>query len=179
VLTEVIRPGTHYPHTLPKVLGSSPPFFHIKLKNKANRLLAGFVHSRDSGRTTKSALEDSMLAIHVENLSDLAVVECKGRIVRSESVFKLRDVVLAQAPSRIIALDLSEVEAIGGGGLGMLVFLDRWARDHDIQLKLFSPSSSVVDGLGRIRSILSFEISALHEMMGILAHADSQYSLAA
>jgi anti-anti-sigma regulatory factor len=76
-----------------------------------------------------------MLTIHVENFSDLAVVECKGRVVRSESVFKLRDVVLAQAPSRIIALDLSEVEAIGGGGLGMLVFLQRWARDHDIQLK--------------------------------------------
>jgi|SRR5450759_946150 len=120
-----------------------------------------------------------MLTIHVENFSDLAVVECKGRVVRSESVFKLRDAVLAQAPSRIIALDLSEVEAIGGGGLGMLVFLQRWARDHDIQLKLFSPSSSVVDGLGRIRPILSFEIPTLHEMMIILAHSDSRYALAA
>jgi anti-anti-sigma regulatory factor len=120
-----------------------------------------------------------MLAIHVENFSDLAVVECKGRVVRSESVFKLRDVVLAQAAARIIALDLSEVEAIGGGGLGMLAFLDRWARAHDIQLKLFSPSRSVMDGLERTRSILSFEIPTLHEMMIILAHADSRYTLAA
>ena len=38
-----------------------------------------------------------MLAIHVDNLSDLTVVECKGRIVRNEEVFKLRDVVLTQA----------------------------------------------------------------------------------
>src|ERR1700687_5296338 len=96
----------------------------------------------------------SMLAIHVENLGDLAVVECKGRIVRSESVFKLRDSVLAEADARIIALDLSEVEAMGGGGLGMLVFLDRWARNCGIQFKLFSTSSSIVEGLVGNRSLL-------------------------
>ena len=120
-----------------------------------------------------------MLAIHVENLSDLAVVECKGRIVRSESVFELRDVVQAQAAASIIALDLSEVEAIGGGGVGMLVFLQRWARNHRIQLKLVSPSRPVVDGLERSRSLPNFEIPTLHEMMTILAHADSRYALAA
>jgi anti-anti-sigma regulatory factor len=120
-----------------------------------------------------------MLTIHVENLSDLAVVECKGRIIRSDSVFKLRDVILAQADSRIIALDLAEVEAISGGGLGMLAFLDHWAGDHDIRFKLFSPSRAVLDGLVRTRSILNFEIATFHEMMGILAHSDSRYSLAA
>ncbi len=120
-----------------------------------------------------------MLAIHVENLSDLTVVECKGRIIRSEEVFKLRDVVLAQAAARIIALDLSEVAAIGGGGLGTITFLDRWARDHNIQFKLFSPSRPVVEGLVRNRSILDFEIATFHEMMGILSHSDNTYSLAA
>ena len=120
-----------------------------------------------------------MLTIHVENLSDLAVVECKGRIIRDESVFKLRDVVLAQAAARIIALDLSEVEAISGGGLGMLAFLEQWAGDHDIRFKLFSPSRAVLDGLVRTRSILNFEIATFHEMMSILAHSDSRYSLAA
>ncbi len=123
--------------------------------------------------------ESSMLAIRVENLSDLAIIECKGRIVRSESVFKLRDVVQAQAEASVIALDLSAVEAIGGGGLGMLAFLYRWARDHDIQLKLFSPSRSVVDGLVSNRLILNFEIATFHEMMDILAQADSRYSIAA
>ena len=120
-----------------------------------------------------------MFAIRVENLSDLAIIECKGRIVRSESVFKLRDVVREQAEARVIALDLSAVEAIGGGGLGMLAFLDHWAHDHDIQFKLFSPSRSVVDGLMSNRSILNFEIATFHEMMDILADADSQYRLAA
>jgi len=120
-----------------------------------------------------------MLTIQVENLSDLAVIECKGRMIHSDAVFKLRDVVLAQADSRIIALDLSEVEAISGGGLGMLAFLERWANSHDIQFKLFNPSRSVLEGLVRNRSILNFEIATFHEMMGILAHADSRYSVAA
>jgi anti-anti-sigma regulatory factor len=120
-----------------------------------------------------------MLAIRVENLNDLAIIECKGRIVRSDSVFKLRDVVRAQAEARVITLDLSAVEAIGGGGLGMLAFLDRWAHDHDIQLKLFSPSTAIVDGLVHNRSILNFDIATFHEMMDILAQADGQYSLAA
>ena len=120
-----------------------------------------------------------MLSIRVENLSDLAIIECKGRIVRSESVFKLRDVVQEQADARVIALDLSAVEAIGGGGLGMLVLLDRWARDHDIQLKLFSPSRSVVDGLVHNRLMPNVEIATFHEMMDLLADADSRYSVAA
>jgi anti-anti-sigma regulatory factor len=120
-----------------------------------------------------------MLAIRVENLGDLVVVECKGRVVHSESVFKLRDVVLAQAHACIIALDLSEVEAMGGGGLGMLVFLDQWARNCGIEFKLFSPSRSVMEGLVANRSILNFEIVTFHEMMSILAHSDSRYALAA
>ena len=88
-------------------------------------------------------MEEDMVAIHAEKLHDLAVVECKGRIVRSDSVFKLRDFVQAQAPVRTIALDLSEVEAIDGGGLGMLAFLERWARQKGIGFKLFSPSRPV------------------------------------
>ena len=34
-----------------------------------------------------------MLKLNVENIGDLAIAECEGRIVRSESAFKLRDVV--------------------------------------------------------------------------------------
>jgi anti-anti-sigma regulatory factor len=120
-----------------------------------------------------------MLAIRAEHLGELAVVECKGRIVHSDTVFKLRDVVQAQESARVIALDLSEVKAIGGGGLGMLAFLERWARQHNIHLKLFCPSPSVVDGLAQNRSIANFEIASFHEMMDILAHSDRHYTLAA
>lgn len=120
-----------------------------------------------------------MLAIRAESLGDLAVVECKGRIVQSDAVFKLRNVVQAQTTAHIIALDLSEIKAIGGAGLGMLAFLERWARQHGIRFKLFCPSRSVVEGLAHNRSIVNFEIASFHEMMDILAHSDNHYSLAA
>jgi len=59
------------------------------------------------------------------------------------------------------------------------LLLDRWARDHDIQLKLFSPSRSVVDGLVHNRLMPSVDIATFHEMMDLLADADSRYSIAA
>jgi anti-anti-sigma regulatory factor len=120
-----------------------------------------------------------MLEIHVENMRDLAVIECRGRIYHSDAVFKLRDTVQAQATARIVVLDLSEIQAIGGAGLGMLAYLERWAHRYDVQLKLFNPSKAVMEGLVHNRSILNFEIASFHEMMGILADADYRYSLAA
>jgi anti-anti-sigma regulatory factor len=59
-----------------------------------------------------------MLSVHSENIGDLAVVECEGRVVRSEAAFKLREAVTSQRDARTIVLDLSEVHAIEGGGLG-------------------------------------------------------------
>jgi hypothetical protein len=34
-----------------------------------------------------------MLKINIDNIGDLAVVECEGRIVQSEAAFKLREAV--------------------------------------------------------------------------------------
>jgi hypothetical protein len=80
-----------------------------------------------------------MLHIHTENVGEMAVIECEGRIVRSEDAFNLREAVNLQSDAHTIVLDLSEVSAIAGGGLGMLVFLQRWAHDHDIRFKLSKP----------------------------------------
>ena len=67
-----------------------------------------------------------MFDLGIEKIGELAVVECKGRIVRSEAALKLRRAVISLEDSRIVVLDLSEVSAIEGGGLGMLLFLERW-----------------------------------------------------
>src|SRR3981081_1197494 len=88
-------------------------------------------------------LEEVMLKVNIDNIGDLAVVECEGRIVQSDAAFKLREAVKSQRDARTVVLELSEVHAIEGGGLGMLIFLQRWARDHGIRLKLFNPSKSV------------------------------------
>jgi anti-anti-sigma regulatory factor len=120
-----------------------------------------------------------MLNVSVASIGELAVLGCEGRIVERESAHKLRDAVTAQAEARIVVLELSEVRAIGGGGLGMLVFLQQWAREHNIRLLLFHPSKAVENKLKRARSIAEFYISSSEEMRALLAYANSRFALAA
>jgi ABC-type transporter Mla MlaB component len=54
-------------------------------------------------------------------------------------LFKLREAVTSQRDARVVFIDLSEVNGLESGGLGMLIFLQRWAHDHNIQLNLFNP----------------------------------------
>jgi len=123
--------------------------------------------------------EKTMLNIHVENVGDVAIIECVGRLVRSEAAFKLRDAVNAQKSARIIVLDLTGVSAIEGGGLGMLLFLQRWAQDHDIRLKLFNPHQSVLDRLEHASSMRELDIASLDEMTALLSHSHTHLSRAA
>ena len=118
-----------------------------------------------------------MLSINnIDNIGDLAFVECEGRIVRSEAVFKLRDAVISQNNARIHVLDLSEVYAIEGGGLGMLAFLQRWACDND-SVQAVQSFKSVRQRLEHVSSMLEFDIATLDETL--LAVPTGQYALAA
>jgi anti-anti-sigma factor len=117
-----------------------------------------------------------MLRIQTENIGNLAILECEGRIVNSESAFRLRNAVTSQIDASVTVLDLTEVHALDGGGLGMLVFLQRWAHDHHIQLKLFNPSSSVRHRLEHASTLYEFEIARLHEMTELLIRAEEQKS---
>ena len=120
-----------------------------------------------------------MLALRIEKIGELAIVECEGRIARSEAAVKLREAVTSLRNARIIVLDLSEVRAIEGGGLGMLLFLQRWADSHDIEFKLFNPDRSVRGRLELVNSIAELDIATFHEMMELLASADRRYAVAA
>lgn len=120
-----------------------------------------------------------MLNVKIENIGELAVVECQGKIVEREAALKLRQAVTSQADARIVVLELSEVHSIAGGGLGMLVFLRRWARVHNVRFLLFNPSKSVRSGLKRIRSISEFYIPSMDEMMALLVYASSPHALVA
>lgn len=121
----------------------------------------------------------AMLNVTVDKIGELVVVECEGRIVQSDSVCKLREAVTSLTDARIVVLALSEVSALGGGGLGMLVFLQRWARGKNIRFLLFSPSQSVQSALKRARSIAEFYIPSFEEMMALLVYANSRYAVAA
>jgi anti-anti-sigma factor len=120
-----------------------------------------------------------MLNVTVDRIGELAVIECEGRIVQSDSAYKLREAVTSLTDARIVVLELSEVSAIGGGGVGMLVFLQRWARENDVRFLLFNPSESVQSALKRARSIAQFYIPSFEEMMALFAYANSRYALAA
>ena len=137
--------------------------------------MATLVHGR-----IEEGLEDGeMLDVSIERIGQLGIVECTGRIVRSESAFILRRAVTSLEDARIIVLDLSEVSWLEGGGLGMLMFLERWAHDHQIQFKLFNPRKSVRDRLALVRCIRAFDIVSLQEMMALLGSAGSNFALAA
>jgi anti-anti-sigma regulatory factor len=120
-----------------------------------------------------------MLNVTVASIGELAVVGCEGRIVATESAYRLREAVTSQIDARIVVLELSEVRALGGDGFGMLVFLQRWAREHSIRFLLFHPSKSVQSKLENARSIAEFYIASLGEMRALLAYANSRYGLAA
>lgn len=108
-----------------------------------------------------------MFNIHVEVIGDIAVVQCEGRIVQSDAAYRLRDEILSQRNARVVVVELSEVDSIEGGGLGMLAFLQRWAHDHNIKLKLFNPSSSVQDRLDH-SWMPSLDVATTDEVIALL-----------
>jgi anti-anti-sigma regulatory factor len=120
-----------------------------------------------------------MLSIHIDNVGDVAIIECKGRIVRSEAALKLREAVNSQLGARVIVLDLSEVAALEAGGLGMLGFLQRWAKDHGMQLKLFNPRESVRCRLEQVSWMREFNIIARDDLVDLLAVDESRNAVAA
>jgi anti-anti-sigma regulatory factor len=123
--------------------------------------------------------EEAMLDLAIDKIGELAVVECQGRIVRSEAAFKLREAVTSLPDRGIIVLDVSEVSAIDGGGLEVLLFLQRWAYDRDIQLKLFNPRLSVRGSLECVSSMPQFEIATLQEVMALMVNANTRFAPAA
>src|ERR1700683_1955099 len=109
-----------------------------------------------------------MLTIDVEKTGDVAVVRCNGRIVRGEEVRTLRSAVVSEKDSRIVVLDLSEVESLDAGGLTTLLSLHQWARSRGVQLKLVNPSHFVREVLVRTRLDRVFDISTLDHALFVL-----------
>lgn len=113
-----------------------------------------------------------MLTIEVEKSGDVAVLRCGGRLVRGEGVGTLRNAVLSKKNTRMIVLDLSEVETLDAGGLNALVSVHHWTRNHGIQLKLVNPSHFVKEILVRTRLDQVFAISSLRDALVVLAGHD-------
>ena len=110
-----------------------------------------------------------MLTLDVEKTGDVAVVRCAGRLVRGAEISTLRNAVVSEKNTRIVVLDLSELEAMDVGGLNSLVSLQLWSRNHGVQLKLVNPSRFVREMLTRTRLDHVFEVSSLHDALVVLS----------
>jgi anti-anti-sigma regulatory factor len=128
---------------------------------------------------SNAVLEAIMLNVHSDRVGDVAVLQCEGRIVRSDAAFALRDAVTHEQDARVVVLDLTDVNTVEGGGLGMLIYLHRWARDHDIRLKLFNPPRSVRERIEEANSISEFDLAKPDEMVALLSRANGREMLAA
>ena len=78
-----------------------------------------------------------MLTVTVQNLGDIAILRCAGRIVRGEETALSCAAVRQQ--KRNIILDLTEVDAIDAAGIGLLVSLQA----AGIYLTLMNPTKQV------------------------------------
>ena len=116
------------------------------------------------------------LRVDVSQIEDVTVLRCSGRILRGGPVAVLKDAVISQTNARIVILDLSEVEILDGGGLGMLVFLRRWTKENGIQLKLVNPSHLVREMLERTRLAEVFDISSVEDALAILGCEHQRHS---
>jgi anti-anti-sigma factor len=120
------------------------------------------------------------LRFQVECSHDVAVVGCSGRLVRGAALEEFQRQVERLEHMRILVLDLSAVEQLDAGGLGVLLALRRWARQHSVQMKLVNPSPFVYRVLEATRLTSVFEISSLEEALGILQgpHDPPRYAVA-
>ena len=109
-----------------------------------------------------------MFKVNIERIGDVAVIHCEGRVVHSEAAFRLRDAVTKQRDARVILLDLSDLQSLESGGLGMLVFLQRWTRDRGIQLKVFDPPAFLQQRLERVHFATELEIAGMSEVLSLL-----------
>jgi anti-anti-sigma regulatory factor len=119
-----------------------------------------------------------MLALSVERVGEVAVVECEGVVTQNESAYKLHDAITSLQDAQIIVLDLSEITMIGNTGLTTFLILQHWAEQHRIQFKLFNPRWWVREELEHTIPISGFDFVSLPEIMAILANAEGGCALA-
>ena len=119
-----------------------------------------------------------MSGLSVEQFGDLVIIQCERRIVQWEAAHRLRSAVIAEAESRMIVLDFSEVQAIESGGLGVLAYLQLWAFARSINLKLFNPSERVLARIERA-CLHDWQIASLDELTALLNVADEHSRIAA
>jgi anti-anti-sigma factor len=85
---------------------------------------------------------EDMLRIAIQSLHGVATLYCSGRLIFGVEVEMLRTMAQARQEENI-RINLSGVDTIDAAGLGLLVELQRWARDTRRALTLVDLSDNV------------------------------------
>lgn len=109
-----------------------------------------------------------MLYTTVEVFGNTTVLRCKGRIVIGNAYAILRNAVLSPTHTRMLVLDLAQVDRIDAGGLGVLVQLRQWANSHAIRLRLMNVMNQVEHVLELTRLDGIFEFCSVEDMLQVL-----------
>jgi anti-anti-sigma factor len=108
------------------------------------------------------------LKFQVECSQDVAVVRCLGRMVRGAALDQFWHRIEHLGPVRVLVLDVSEVEQLDAGGLGVLLLARRWAMERSAKLKLVNPPVFFRRLLEATHLTPVFEVSSLEDAICIL-----------
>ena len=109
-----------------------------------------------------------MLNAIAQKLGDSTVLRCQGRIVIGDAYAILRNAVLRQTHTRILILDLAQVDRIDAGGLGVLLGLREWAYSHAIRFQLMNVMNQVEHVLELTKLDCVFEFCSVEDMLHLL-----------
>jgi anti-anti-sigma factor len=114
-----------------------------------------------------------MLKVTVQNLGDVKVFRCTGRIVYG-SEDELISALSKQRSLRVAVLDLGGVRIIDAAGLGSLIAVRKQAKAMGIKFRLMNLHPRVEDllSLTNLRSVL--EGCSVPEMLELLCRAWNQ-----
>jgi anti-anti-sigma factor len=111
-----------------------------------------------------------MLSFTINNLGDVAIFECKGRMTL-EGGDALRNAVLNQPYVQVVVLDLKEIRDIDAAGLGVLASLRGWAKATGTDLKLMNITPRVEKALALTGLKSVFTICSAREMIDLWCRA--------
>jgi anti-anti-sigma factor len=117
---------------------------------------------------SQGAQEIFMLNVNVQKLGDRTVLRCQGQIVIGDADAILRNAVLSQTSTRMLVLDLAQVDRIDAGGLGVLLGLRQWAYSHAIRLRLMNVMNQVEQVLQLTKLDRVFEFCSVRDMFCLL-----------
>lgn len=111
-----------------------------------------------------------MLSFTTNNLGDVAIFECKGRMTL-EGGDALRTAVLNQPYVQVVVLDLKEIKDIDAAGLGVLASLRGWAKATGTELKLMNLTARVEKALALTGLKSVFTICSARDMIDLWCRA--------